>query len=66
MASFTIGEEVLHRGQRYVITTALPEAPYRYRLVATTPEGARVVWATQDSLQKMERYRIPVDDTRRA
>ncbi|MFO7545008.1 MAG: hypothetical protein R6W77_05890 [Trueperaceae bacterium] len=66
MASFTIGEEVLHRGQRYVITTALPDAPYRYRLVATTPEGALVIWATQDSLKKMEHYRVPVDDTSRA
>ncbi len=66
MASFTIGEEVLHRGERYVITTAAPGVPYRYRLVATTPDGARVVWATQDALTKMDRYRVPVDDTGRA
>lgn len=66
MASFTIGEEVLFHGDRYVITTADPRPPYRYRLVASTPHGARVVWATHDAIGKMERYRIPVDDTRRA
>lgn len=65
MASFSIGEEVMYRGLRYVISTASPHEPYRFRLLATTPEGARVAWARTDELQKMERYTRPNDDTAR-
>lgn len=65
MPSFTVGEEVLFQGKRYVITTSSPQAPYRYRLVATTPEGSRVVWARQEDLHKMEAYTTPRDDTQR-
>lgn len=65
MTSFTIGEEVLYRGERYAITTQAPLPPYQYRLVATTPQGAKVVWAQHDELGKMERYTRPQDDTQR-
>lgn len=64
MASYTVGEEVLYRGQRYVISTAPAQPPYRYRLVATTPQGARLVWATPEQLQKIDSYTRPRDDTR--
>lgn len=65
MPSFTVGEEVLYQGRRYVITTASAQPPYRYRLVATTPEGASITWARADQLHKMESYTRPHDDTER-
>lgn len=63
MASFSIGEEVLYDGRRYIISTAPAQPPYRYRLLATTPQGAQMVWATPEQLQKMESYTRPRDDT---
>ncbi len=65
MASFTIGEEVLFEGLRYVISTAAAAAPYRFRLLASTPEGARIAWARPEDLEKMTRYTRPNDDTAR-
>lgn len=65
MTSFTIGEEVLYQGRRYVITTASAEPPYRYRLVATTPQGASIAWARAQELHKIDAYTQPVDDTER-
>ena len=65
MASFSVGEEVLYEGQRYIISTAPAQPPYRYRLVATTPQGARMVWATAEQLGKIESYTRPRDDTQR-
>lgn len=65
MPSFTQGEEVLYHGTRYVVTLVRPADPYQYRLVASTPEGARVTWATQDQLHKIDVYRQPKDDTSR-
>ncbi len=66
MPSFSAGEEVLYQGQRYVITTASAEPPYRFRLVASTPTGTRVTWARPEQLHKIESYTRPVDDTERA
>ncbi len=63
MTSFTIGEEVLYKGERYAISTQAPLPPYQYRLVSTTPQGAKVVWAQHDELGKMERYTTAQDDT---
>lgn len=63
MASFSVGEEVLYEGRRYVISTAPAQPPYRYRLLATTQQGAKMVWATQQQLHKMEDYTRPRDDT---
>ncbi len=65
MSSFTIGEEVLYRGERFAITTQAPLPPYQYRLVATTPQGVKVVWAQHEELGKMERYTTARDDTQR-
>jgi hypothetical protein len=64
MVSFSVGEEVLYQGERYVISTASPRPPYQYRLLATTPEGAKVQWALAADLTKMERYTRALDDTR--
>ncbi len=63
MASFTIGEEVLYRGERYAISIAKPAEPYEYRLVRTTPDGAEMVWAQAFELSKLERYTAARDDT---
>jgi len=63
MVSFSVGEEVIFQGKRYVISTASPRQPYQYRLLATTPEGARVAWAMRSDLGKMENYTTPNDDT---
>ncbi len=64
MVSFTVGEEVLYQGERYVVSTASPRPPYQYRLLATTEEGVKVQWALAADLTKMERYTRPLDDTR--
>jgi hypothetical protein len=63
MARFSIGEEVMYRGERYAITIATPAEPYEYRLVRTTEDGAEVVWALEGELSKIERYTRPRDDT---
>jgi len=63
MASFMVGEEVLYKGRRYVIGTAPAQPPYRYRLVATTPDGARTASARAEDLHKLEAYTRPRDDT---
>lgn len=63
MERFTIGEEVLYHGERFVIAGTREVAPYRYRLLATTPAGAKVVWATESQLEPMETYTRPNNDT---
>ena len=63
MTSFSVGEEVLFEGQRYVISTAPAQPPYRFRLLASTPAGARVTWARVEDLHKIESYTRPRDDT---
>ncbi len=64
MPIFTVGEEVLFEDERYVISAIEPSSG-RYRLLATTPDGARVVWAPAEKLRKMTRYTLPIDDTQR-
>lgn len=61
--SFTIGEEVMYRGQRYAISIGSPPPPYDYRLVRTTPDGAEIVWVQAGELGKMDDYTRPRDDT---
>ncbi|HZJ10805.1 MAG TPA: hypothetical protein VFD39_13990 [Trueperaceae bacterium] len=63
MATFTIGEEVLHDGRRYVITLKQPLPPYRYRLARTTSAGPEIHWARADELHKMVSYTTPRADT---
>jgi len=65
MSSFSVGEEVLFDTQRYVIA-AIDSSSMRYRLLASTPEGARVRWAPHDRVEKIARYTTPKDDTSRA
>ena len=65
MTTFTVGEEVLYEGERFVVSERSAEPPYRYRLLATTPRGARMVWARHEQLDKMRAYTRPIDDTDR-
>jgi hypothetical protein len=60
---FTMGEEVLYDGERYVIWGASDDEPLRYRLLATSPQGARIVWALPETLEKMTPYTKAWDDT---
>jgi hypothetical protein len=65
MATFTIGEEVMYDEIRFVIAGKREDGPTRYRLLATRPEGARIVWATEGEIGKMRAYTEPRDDTGR-
>lgn len=65
MTTFTIGEEVLYDDVRFVIAGKREDGPTRFRLLATRPEGARIVWATENEIQKMRAYTEPHDDTGR-
>lgn len=60
---FTVGEEVLVDAVRYVVSTIEGDPPTRYRLLATTPDGARILWATPSEVRKMAAYVRPRDDT---
>lgn len=65
MRTFQVGEEVLYDGRRYVISALHPDEPYHYRLLATTPDGARMVWANAESLKRIESYTKARADTER-
>lgn len=60
---FNVGEEVLYQGDRYAITSSKPGEPYQYRIVRTTREGVRVVWALETELSRLAQYVTPRDDT---
>jgi len=64
--TFTHGEEVLVDGVRYVISASDGRPPTRYRLLATTPQGPRIVWAAASALRKIDAYTRPRDDTDRS
>ncbi|MDF1521901.1 MAG: hypothetical protein P1P87_03670 [Trueperaceae bacterium] len=61
--TFTVGEEVLVEDVRYVVSSIEGDPPTRYRLLATTPAGARVRWAAPSQLHKLTVYVRPRDDT---
>lgn len=63
MSTFTIGEEVIYDEERYVIASKSDQKPLRYRLLATTPKGARMLWVDPKDLEKIVRYTKPFDDT---
>ena len=69
MRTYSVGEEVLFDGERWVVSQTLrgsdPEAPLRYRLLATSPGGARFAWALPHQLHDMSSYLEPDDDTAR-
>lgn len=62
---FTVGEEVLYRGRRYVIA-ALGAGPYGVRLLAAGSrhsEDAAIVHAAESDLETLQSYLQPRDDT---
>lgn len=61
--TFTIGEEVLYDDRRWVIGGIDAGPPERYRLLATTGAGARIVWVARARLSKLSNYTLPHDDT---
>jgi hypothetical protein len=61
--TFTMGEEVLYEGERYVIWGISESEPIRYRLLATTKQGAKIIWANLKELEKIRRYTNPQNDT---
>lgn len=61
--TFTMGEEVLYDGDRYVIWGIENQ---RYRLLATTKQGAKIVWANVQDLEKIRKYTDPRNDTAKA
>ena len=61
--NFTVGEEVLVDDVRYVVSSIEGDPPTRFRLLATTPAGAKVLWARPSALRKMTAYVRPRDDT---
>ncbi len=65
MTTYTIGEEVLYDDERYILAAKTYEEPVRYRLLASTPKGARVVWVNPQQLRKISKYTTPKDDTAR-
>lgn len=61
--TFTHGEEVLVDGERFVISAIEGDPPTRYRLLAVTDHGPRVLWAAAAQLRKIEAYTRPRNDT---
>lgn len=62
---FSIGEEVLYEGERFVIA-GTRAGPYPYRLLATRSSGTRIVWAAPSQMAPMRAYTDPRDDTARS
>ena len=56
VTTYTYGEEVIYDGERYVIAGISETEPYRYRLLATTPQGAKFLWVTGRDLKKIKAY----------
>lgn len=65
MRPFTIGEEVLYDGERFVITTSRPPEPYEFTIARSGAEGAQILWANSSQLKRISQYVDPKDDTSR-
>ncbi|MEX2542504.1 MAG: hypothetical protein WD314_11875 [Trueperaceae bacterium] len=65
MRTYQVGEEVRFDGEVYVVSARSRQAPFRYRLLASKPDGTRFVWADERELSAMESYLRAFDDTRR-
>ena len=65
MRPFTIGEEVLYGGERFVINTVRPQEPYQFCIIRTGEHGAKILWVTEAELSRLDRYIEQHDDTMR-
>ena len=63
MTTFSFGEEVIFDEERYVLAAKSEGEPLRYRLLATRPDGAKMVWADPRDITKIKSYTEPNDDT---
>lgn len=63
METFFVGDEVLYQDERYVISEQAKDGPYDFKLLATGPKGAKVIWATTSQLKKLDKYTKAADDT---
>jgi uncharacterized protein with von Willebrand factor type A (vWA) domain len=61
--TFTMGEEVLYDGDRYVIWGMEPN---RYRLLASTKQGTKIIWANPKDVEKIRKYTEARNDTAKA
>jgi hypothetical protein len=62
---FTVGEEVLYDGRRFVIAGTRP-GPYGFRLLAASDrhdDEADIVWAAEAEMTPLESYVRPRHDT---
>jgi hypothetical protein len=62
--NFSIGEEVIHKNERFIITGTSASAPLRYRLLTTGKQGVRFVWANPNVIEKIKSYTSAVEDTK--
>lgn len=63
--AYTIGEEVLYGGDRYVIA-GRRDGPYGYRLLSSSGRhsgDAKIVWAAEAELSPLRSYTDARDDT---
>jgi hypothetical protein len=63
LMTFTMGEEVLYDDERYVIWGISEDEPKRYRLLATTKRGAKIIWANPKDIEKIRNYTDATNDT---
>lgn len=60
---FAIGEEVIYDEERYIVAGYEAARVTPYRLLATTSQGAKVVWSSEADLQAIASYVTPCLDT---
>lgn len=62
---YTIGEEVLYDGDRYVVA-GRRDGPYGFRLLSSSGRhsgDAKIVWAAEHELAPLRAYTDPREDT---
>lgn len=47
----------------YVVSAMTAQPPFRYRLLASRPEGTRFQWVDEALLEEVDSYLRPRDDT---
>lgn len=60
---FAIGEEVIYDDERYIVAGYEEARVTPYRLLATTPQGVKVIWSSEAELQVIASYVTPCLDT---
>lgn len=63
MRTIRSGEEVMYRGQRWVVSRIEPGKLSPYRLLRTEVDGPRIAWAEPAEMERIGAYVQPVYDT---